>query len=115
MVGRAFRPQASGVTRIQTDRERAREVAGWQASFKSATVCAAERGYSPQSLRRWAKQQSSAGGSSSTVRFVRLEVATNAASELTVEVRGASGRVTCGFDPKLPRSVVEARSKKGGA
>lgn len=115
MDGRAFRPQASGMTWIQTDRERAREVAGWQASFKSATAYAAERGYSPQSLRRWAKQQSSAGGSSSAVGFVRLEVVTNAPSELTVEVGGASVRVTRGFDPELLRSVVEALSKKGGA
>ena len=46
----------------------------------------------------------------SQVGFVRLEVTSNAPSELTVRVAGASICVSRGFDPELLRDVVAALS-----
>jgi hypothetical protein len=100
------------MTWISTDQERVQEVAGWRASYKSASVYAAERGYSPQSLRRWAKQLSPERSASSDLGFVRVEVVANGPAELKVEVGGACVRVARGFDPELLRSVVVALSER---
>ena len=99
------------MTRIWTDQERVQEVAGWRASYKSASAAAAERGYSPQSLPRWAKQLSPERSASSNLGCVRDEVVANAPAELKVEVGAACADVARGFDPELLRSVVEALSE----
>jgi hypothetical protein len=84
--------------------EREQEVAGWRESGTSAREYARARGYSVQSLERWAK----AHGESA--RFVRLEVARPSPRELAVQVGAARIVVACGFDAELLRAVVSALS-----
>jgi len=91
-----------------TQRDRVREVAGWKASHKSATDYAAGRGYSPQSLLRWAKEYPIPCAITPEVGFLRLEASDTVRAERKAEVGGASMVVSRGFDAELLRSVVDA-------
>lgn len=81
--------------------EQEHEVAGWRASGRSARDYAVGRGYSAQSLERWAKAHRG------VAEFVRLEVAPSS-PELTVQVGAARIVVARGFDRELLRAVVGA-------
>lgn len=96
--------------------ERQREVAGWRASGRSAAEYAARRGYSAESLFRWARPPSCAplALSSGAPHFVRLEVTASAPrpAEVVVELGRARIRVPAGFDPEHLRAIVDALTSR---
>lgn len=80
----------------------------WRGSGLGAAEYAAQRGYSPGTLRRWAREvEELARGEEPS--FVRLEVrASHPTPPLVVEVGAARIAVGPGFDPAHLRAVVAA-------
>jgi hypothetical protein len=85
------------------------EVTLWRASGDSAAGFARQRGYSVQSLRRWAAEVDAGAGESP--RLVRLEVAAaRPVASLVVEIPACGARVVVapGFDVRHLQAVVAA-------
>jgi hypothetical protein len=88
--------------------EQEREVQAWRASGLTAEAFCARRGFSAQSLFRWAAAKRSVALTRPT-EFVRLEVAaTSMAAGVVIELGAARIRVDRGFDAQLLRDVVAA-------